>query len=66
MTTRYWVLGGEYRNCRFDEVVYYTDGKAERAVGQYMGRLVKRRRCSLGQGPVENRAHPRIASCVMT
>ena len=25
MTTRYWVLGGEYRNCRFDEVVPGTE-----------------------------------------
>ena len=25
MTTRYWVLGGEYRNCRFNEVVPGTE-----------------------------------------
>lgn len=25
MTTRYWVLGGEYRDCRFDEVVPGTE-----------------------------------------
>ena len=25
MTHRYWVLGGEYRNCRFDEVVPGTE-----------------------------------------
>lgn len=25
MTTRFWVLGGEYRNCRFDEVVPGTE-----------------------------------------
>ena len=25
MTHRYWVLGGEYRDCRFDEVVPGTE-----------------------------------------
>ena len=25
MTTRYWVIGGEYRDCRFDEVVPGTE-----------------------------------------
>ena len=25
MTNRYWVLGGEYRDCRFDEVVPGTE-----------------------------------------
>lgn len=25
MTRKYWVLGGEYRDCRFDEVVPGTE-----------------------------------------
>jgi hypothetical protein len=25
MGTRYWVIGGEYRDCRFDEVVPGTE-----------------------------------------
>jgi hypothetical protein len=25
MTQRYWVIGGEYRNCRFDEIVPGTE-----------------------------------------